>query len=245
MFSLTGKKALVTGATGGIGGAIAGTLHQAGATVALSGTRAEKLQEVASALGERTFILPCNLADKAAVAKLSADAEEKMGGLDIIICNAGITKDGLSMRMSDDDFAAVLDINLASSFTLIRSSLRGMMKRRYGRIVTVTSIVGVMGNAGQANYAASKAGLIGMSKSIAAEVASRGITVNCIAPGFIKTAMTDVLTDTQKEAMNARIPMGVMGEPSDIAHAVVFLASEEARYITGQTLHINGGMLMI
>ncbi|NDF11581.1 MAG: 3-oxoacyl-[acyl-carrier-protein] reductase [Proteobacteria bacterium] len=245
MFSLNGKKALVTGATGGIGGAIAATLHQAGATVSLSGTRQEKLQELSSQLGERTFALPCNLADKVAVAKLAADAEEKMGGLDIIICNAGITKDGLSMRMSDEDFMHVIDINLASSFTLIRSSLRGMMKRRYGRIVTITSIVGVMGNPGQANYAASKAGLIGMSKSIAAEVASRGITVNCIAPGFIRTAMTDVLTDAQKEGMNAKIPMGMMGESQDIANTALFLASEESRYITGQTIHVNGGMIMI
>lgn len=245
MSILAGKSALVTGATGGIGEAIAKSLSEAGATVALSGTREEKLKEVAGGLKGTTHILPCNLSDSEAVANLAKEAEEAMGAIDILICNAGITKDGLAMRMSDEDFANVINVNLQSAFTLVRSSLRGMMKRKSGRIITMASIVGVMGNAGQANYCASKAGLIGMTKSIAAETASRGITANAIAPGFIRTPMTDALNEDQQNAMLSRIPAGSFGEPEDIANACVFLASDNARYITGQTLHINGGMLMV
>ncbi len=245
MFSLSGKTALVTGATGGIGEAIAKTLHAQGATVALSGTRREKLDELAQNFGERVHVLPCNLKDLPAVQALSGEAEKAMGSLHILVCNAGITRDNLAIRMKDEDWSEVIDVNLTSSFHLIKSSLRGMMKQRYGRIINITSIVGVMGNAGQANYCASKAGMIGMSKSLAQEVASRGITINCIAPGFISTAMTDKLTDEQKENMRKHIPLGVFGEPSDIANATAYLASDEARYVTGQTLHVNGGMLMV
>jgi 3-oxoacyl-[acyl-carrier protein] reductase len=245
MFDLTGKKALVTGASGGIGGAIAAALSAQGAEVALSGTRKERLEAVAGEISGKSHILPCDLSDKEAVKNLAKQAEEAMGGLDIIINNAGITKDNLAMRMSDEDWQDVLDINLTSSFLLVRGALRGMMKRKSGRIINITSIVGVMGNPGQANYAASKGGMIGMSKSLAAEVASRGITINCIAPGFIATAMTDKLTDDQKNAMTDRIPAGAMGEAADIANAAVFLASDEASYITGQTIHVNGGMLMV
>lgn len=245
MFDLTGKTALITGATGGIGGAIATALHARGATVALSGTRTEKLEELAAQLGERAFVTPANLSDADSVAGLIPAAESAMGQVDILVNNAGLTRDGLAMRMKDEDWDAVLRVNLTSSFQLARACLKGMMKRRYGRIISITSIVGVTGNPGQCNYAASKAGLIGMSKSLAAEVASRGITVNCVAPGFIATAMTEVLPDAQKEKLNAGIPMGRMGSSDDIAAAVLYLASAEAGYVTGQTLHVNGGMAMI
>jgi 3-oxoacyl-[acyl-carrier protein] reductase len=245
MFDLTGKTALITGATGGIGGAIAASLHARGATVALSGTRKEKLDELAASLGERAFVVPANLSDPESVAALVPAAEAAMGQVDILVNNAGLTRDTLAMRMKDEDWAAVLQVNLTAAFTLSRACLKGMMKRRFGRIVSITSIVGVTGNPGQCNYAASKAGLIGMSKSLAAEVASRGITVNCVAPGFIATAMTDVLPDAQKEKLNAGIPMGRMGSSDDIAAAVLYLASAEAGYVTGQTLHVNGGMAMI
>lgn len=246
MFNLTGKNALITGASGGIGGAIAKALHAAGAVVTISGTREEKLNEMAASLGnERVHIAVCNLSDLEAVKTLAKTAEEKMGSVDILVNNAGITKDQLSMRMSDDDWSEVIKVNLTASFFLTRACLRGMMKKRFGRIVNITSIVGTMGNPGQANYAASKAGIIGMSKSIAAEVASRGITSNCIAPGFISTAMTDKLNDQQKDLMKKNIPSGEFGTSEDIAAAALYLASEEAKYVTGQTLHINGGMLMV
>lgn len=245
MFDLTGKCALVTGASGGIGSAIATALHGAGATVALSGTRKEKLEEVAAVLGERTFILPCNLSDNTAVAALPKEAEAAMGSLDILVNNAGITKDNLFMRMKDEEWDDVIQVNLSASFRLARGSLRGMMKRRWGRIISITSVVGTMGNPGQGNYAATKAGLVGMSKSLAQEVASRNITVNCIAPGFIDTAMTEDLPDAQKELLLTNIPAGRLGSGADIAAGAVYLASEEAAYITGQTLHINGGMAMI
>lgn len=245
MFDLTGKCALVTGASGGIGGAIAKALHAQGATVALSGTRREALEAVAAELGERAFVTPANLSDPESVAALIPAAEQAMGQVDILVNNAGLTRDNLALRMKDDEWDDVLRVNLTSSFQLARACLRGMMKRRFGRIVGITSIVGVTGNPGQANYAASKAGMIGMSKSLAAEVASRGITVNTVAPGFIATAMTDALGDAQKDKLNAGIPMGRMGTPEDIAAAVVYLASAEAGYVTGQTLHVNGGMAMI
>lgn len=245
MFDLTGKCALVTGASGGIGGAIASALHGAGATVALSGTRKEKLDEVASALGERTHVLPCNLSDNEAVSALPKEAEGAMGTLDILVNNAGITKDNLFMRMKDEEWDEVIQINLSASFRLAKASLRGMMKRRWGRIISITSVVGTMGNPGQGNYAATKAGLVGMSKSLAQEVASRNITVNCIAPGFIDTAMTEDLPEAQKELLLANIPVGRLGSGADIAAGAVYLASEEAAYITGQTLHINGGMAMV
>ncbi len=245
MFDLTGKFALVTGASGGIGAAIARQLHGRGATVGLSGTREEALQEVAESLKERVHVLPCNLSDAAAVDGLISAAEGAMGQLDILVNNAGLTRDGLAMRMKDEDWDIVMDVNLKAAFKLSRNALRGMMKRRFGRIIGITSIVGVTGNPGQANYAASKAGMIGMSKSLAQEVASRGITVNCIAPGFIETAMTDALSDAQKETLLAGVPAGMLGRPENIASAVVYLASDEAAYITGQTLHVNGGMVMI
>lgn len=245
MFDLTGKCALVTGASGGIGAAIAKMLHAQGANVALSGTRREKLDELAAELGERAFVTPANLSDAESVAALIPAAEKEMGQVDILVNNAGLTRDNLAMRLKADDWDAVLRVNLTSSFQLAQACLRGMMKRRFGRIVNITSIVGVTGNPGQTNYAASKAGMIGMSKSLAAEVASRGITVNCVAPGFIATAMTDVLPDAQKEKLNAGIPMGRMGSADDIAAAVTYLASVEAGYVTGQTLHVNGGMAMI
>ncbi|MCW5750654.1 MAG: 3-oxoacyl-[acyl-carrier-protein] reductase [Alphaproteobacteria bacterium] len=246
MFDLTGKTALVTGASGGIGSAIARALHRQGAAVALSGTRLEALEALAGELGERAFALPCNLADGAAVDALVPAAEEKLGGrLDILVNNAGLTRDQLAMRMKDEDWQSVLDVNLTAAFRLAKAAMRGMMKRRFGRIVSITSVVGVTGNPGQANYAASKAGLIGMSKSLAQELASRGITVNCVAPGFIASAMTDALNQAQKEAIMARIPAGRLGEGAEIAAAVVYLASEEAAYVTGQTLHVNGGMAMI
>ena len=245
MFDLTGMTALVTGATGGLGGAIARALHAQGATIALSGTRAAALETLASELGERVHVLPCDLSDKSAVEALVPAAEAAMGKLDILVNNAGVTRDGLFMRMKDDDWEQVLAINLTSAFRLSRAALRGMMKRRHGRIISITSVVGVTGNAGQGNYAASKAGMIGMSKSLAAEVASRNITVNCVAPGFISSPMTDVLNEKQKDSIMATIPAGRLGEGNDVAAAVVYLASREAGYVTGQTLHVNGGMAMI
>lgn len=245
MFDLTGRTALVTGATGGIGAAIAKALHGAGATIAISGTRAAVLEELKSALGERVHVVPCNLSDPVDVERLAPAAEAAMGGLDILINNAGITKDGLSMRMKDEDWTSVLEVNLTASFRLCRSAMRGMTKRRWGRIVNITSVVGVTGNAGQANYVASKAGVIGLSKSLAQELASRNITVNCVAPGFIATPMTDVLSAKQKEAILAKVPVGRLGFPDEIAAAALYLASDEAAYVTGQTLHVNGGMAMI
>lgn len=245
MFDLTGKTALVTGATGGLGGAIARALHAQGATVALSGTRKEALEALAGELGGRTHILPCNLSDKDQVEALVPAAEAAMGHLDILVNNAGVTRDNLFMRMKDEEWETVIAVNLTAAFRLARASLKGMMKRRYGRIISVTSVVGVTGNPGQGNYAASKAGLIGMSKSLAQEVASRNITVNCVAPGFIKSPMTDVLNDKQKESILGSVPMGRLGEGGDIGAAVAYLASAEAGYVTGQTLHVNGGMAMI
>ncbi len=246
MFSLQGKTALVTGASGGIGAAVAKALHAAGATVAISGTRAAVLEELKTELGsERVHVVPCNLSSPEDVEKLVPAAEAAMGGLDILVNNAGITRDGLAMRMKDEDWQAVLDVNLTSSFRLARAAMKLMMKKRWGRIVSVTSIVGVTGNAGQANYVASKAALIGLSKSLAQELATRNVTVNCVAPGFIATPMTDALNDKQKEAILTKIPAGRMGLPADIAAAVLYLASEEAGYVTGHTLHINGGMAMV
>jgi 3-oxoacyl-[acyl-carrier protein] reductase len=245
MFDLTGKTALVTGASGGIGGAIATALHNAGATVGLSGTRVEPLEALAAQLGERVHVLPCNLSDAEAVTALPKQAVEAMGSLDILVNNAGITRDNLFMRMSDDEWSSVMDVNLTSSMRLCKGAIRGMIKARWGRIVNITSIVGATGNPGQANYAASKAGMVGMSKSIAYEVASRGITVNCVAPGFIATAMTDKLTDDQKNGILGQIPAGRMGEADEIAAAVLYLSSKEAAYVTGATLHVNGGMAML
>ncbi|WP_026379013.1 3-oxoacyl-[acyl-carrier-protein] reductase [Afifella pfennigii] len=245
MFSLEGKRALVTGASGGIGGAIARAMHAQGAVVALSGTREEALSKLAGELGERTHVLVADLADSAAVDALVGRAEEAMGGLDILVNNAGLTRDGLAMRMKDADWEIVIKVNLEAAFRLSRAALKGMMRQRNGRILNITSVVGVTGNAGQANYAASKAGLIGMSKALAQEVASRGITVNCVAPGFITSAMTDALSEKQREGILAAIPAGRLGGGDDIAATAVFLASEEASYITGQTLHVNGGMAMI
>jgi 3-oxoacyl-(acyl-carrier-protein) reductase len=245
MFDLTGKTALVTGASGGIGGAIATALHGAGATVALSGTREAPLAALAAELGGRAHVLPCDLSDPAAVEGLVKRAVEAMGAMDILVNNAGITRDGLMLRMSDDDWAAVIDVNLTASFRLCRAALRGMMKARWGRIVQIGSVVGTGGNPGQANYAAAKAGLVGMSKSLAAEVASRGITVNTVAPGFIATAMTDKLNDDQKTRLLADIPAGRMGSAGEVAAAVLYLASAEAGYVTGATIHVNGGMAMV
>ena len=246
MFNLSGKTALITGATGGIGAAIAKALHQQGATIAISGTREAVLQELAQSLGgERVHVLACNLSNPEDVEKLVPAAEAAMGSLDILVNNAGITRDMLAMRMKDEDWAAVIDVNLTASFRLSRAAIKGMMKRRAGRIIGITSVVGVTGNPGQANYAASKAGMIGMSKALAQEVASRGITVNCVAPGFIATPMTDELNDKQKEAILGAVPAGKLGTPEDISAAVLYLASDEAQYVTGQTLHVNGGMAMI
>lgn len=245
MFDLTGKCALVTGASGGIGAAIATALHGAGAIVTLSGTREGPLQDLAAQLGSRAHVLPCNLSDGAAVDALPKQAAEVMGSLDILVNNAGITQDNLLMRMSDEQWQKVIDINLTATMRLMRASLRGMMKARWGRIVNITSVVGATGNAGQVNYAASKAGVVGASKALAQEVASRGITVNCIAPGFIATPMTEVLSDDQKAGLNARIPAGRMGTPEEIGAGVLYLASSEAGYVTGAVLHINGGMAMI
>jgi 3-oxoacyl-[acyl-carrier protein] reductase len=246
MFDLSGKTALVTGATGGIGGAIARALHSRGAHVVLSGTRRENLNELAAELGEHTSSVVCDLADSAAVDGLVAAAEAAAGApLDILVANAGITRDGLLLRMKDDDWGAVLKVNLESYFRLSRAALRGMMKRRAGRIIGITSIVGVTGNPGQANYAASKAGLIGFSKALAQEVASRNITVNCVAPGFIASPMTDALDQGRKTQILSTIPQGRLGAGADVAAACVYLASDEAAYVTGQTLHVNGGMAMI
>ncbi len=245
MFDLSGKRALVTGASGGIGGAIARGLHGQGAVVALSGTRTDALETLAGDLGDRVHVVPCDLGEAGGPAALVGDAESAMGGIDILVNNAGLTRDGLALRMKDEDWQAVLDVNLTASFYIIRAALKTMTRARWGRIINITSIVGVTGNAGQANYAASKAGMIGMTKSIAQEVAKRNITLNCVAPGFIATAMTDKLNDSQKESIMQIIPAGRMGTPEDISAAVLYLASEEASYVTGQTLHVNGGMAMI
>lgn len=245
MFSLEGKNALVTGATGGIGEAIARVLHAQGATVSLSGTRAEKLEALAADLGERAFVTPANLSDRGAVDALLPLAEEKMGSVDVLVNNAGITRDNIFMRMKDEEWDQVLEVNLSSGFRLCRAAIKGMMKRRSGRIIGITSVVGVTGNPGQVNYAAAKAGMIGMYKSLAREVASRNITVNTIAPGFIETAMTDALNDKQKESILTSVPAGRLGTSAEIASAALYLASDEAAYVTGQTLHVNGGMAMI
>ena len=246
MFDLTGKTALVTGATGGIGGAIAKTLHGQGAAVVLSGTRIEALEKLKAELGERTFIAQANLSDVASVEALPKAAEEAAGGtIDILVNNAGITRDNLFLRMKDDEWDQVIAVNLTAVFRLSRAALRGMMKKRWGRIIQISSLVGTTGNPGQGNYAAAKAGLVGMSKSLAAEVASRNITVNVVAPGFVQTAMTEVLDDKYKELIAQRIPVGRMGTPEEIAAAVLYLASPEAAYVTGETIHVNGGMAMI
>ena len=245
MLDLTGKKALVTGATGGLGGAIARRLHAQGATVALSGTRVEALEALAKELGERAEVTPCDLSDRDSVEALVPAAEAKLGGLDILVNNAGVTRDNLFMRLKDEDWDLVLAVNLTAAFRLSRAAVKSMMRRRYGRIVSIGSVVGTSGNPGQGNYAASKAGLIGMSKSLAAEVASRNITVNVVAPGFIESPMTDVLSEKQREGILADVPMGRLGHGADVAAAVAYLASEEAGYVTGQTLHVNGGMAMI
>ncbi|MDC0146257.1 3-oxoacyl-[acyl-carrier-protein] reductase [Amylibacter sp.] len=245
MFELEGKCALITGASGGIGGSIARALYAQGAKVALSGTRIDPLKALADDLGDRAFIVPCNLSDVDAVKALPQKASEEMGGIDILVNNAGITKDNLFMRMSDDDWHQVIDVNLTSTMHLMKSVMRTMMKQRFGRIINITSIVGVTGNAGQVNYAASKAGMIGMTKSFAQEIATRGITANCIAPGFIETAMTAELPENVIKNMLDAIPQGRMGQADEVAASVAFLASNEASYITGQTLHINGGMAMI
>lgn len=245
MFNLEGKRALITGASGGIGGAIATALHGAGATVSLSGTRTGPLEDLAASLGSRAHVLPCNLSDAEAVDALPKQAAAEMGGVDILVNNAGITRDNLFMRMSDEEWASVLEVNLTSTMRLCRGVLRGMMKARWGRIVNISSVVGATGNPGQGNYAASKAGMVGMSKSLAYEVASRGITVNAVAPGFIATAMTDKLNEDQKGKILTQIPAGRMGNGEEIASAVLYLAAPEAGYVTGTVLHVNGGMAMI
>jgi 3-oxoacyl-[acyl-carrier protein] reductase len=246
MFDLNGKTALVTGASGGIGGAIASTLHAQGARVVISGTRLEALNSLKETLGERAFIAACDLGDKAAVEDLVKRSETAAGApIDILVNNAGITRDNLFLRMKDDEWDQVIAVDLSAAFRLSRAVLRGMMKKRWGRIIAITSIVGVTGNPGQGNYAAAKAGLIGMAKALAAEVASRNITVNTVAPGFIATAMTDALTEEQKSALLGRVPMGRLGDPKDVAAAVAYLASEEAAYVTGHTIHVNGGMAMV
>jgi 3-oxoacyl-[acyl-carrier protein] reductase len=245
MFDLAGKTALVTGATGGLGGTIAKALQRQGATVALSGTRREVLDGLAAEIGERVHVLPCNLADKNEVEALVPKAEETMGQLDILVANAGITRDNLFVQLKDEDWDQVIDVNLTATFRLTRAAVRGMMRRRFGRIIGITSVVGVTGNPGQGNYAASKAGMIGMIKSVAAEYARRGVTANCVAPGFISTPMTDKLNEKQREAILGRVPAGRLGTSEDVAAAVVYLASNEANYMTGQTLHVNGGMAMI
>ncbi len=245
MFDLTGRTALVTGATGGIGGAVAKALHGQGATVAISGTRREALDALAGELGERVHVLPCNLSDTADVEALVPAAEAAMGQLDILVCNAGITRDNLFVQLRDEDWDDVIKVNLSATFRLARAATKLMMRKRYGRIIAITSVVGVTGNAGQGNYAASKAGLIGMMKSVAAEYARRNVTANCIAPGFIATPMTDVLNDKQREAVLGKVPAGRLGTPEDIAAAAVYLSSAEAAYVTGQTIHVNGGMAMI
>ena len=245
MFELSGKTALVTGASGGIGGAIARALHKQGATVTLSGTRADALEQLKAALGERAHVVAAKMDDAADIERLAKEAEAAMGKIDILVNNAGITRDNISMRLKDEDWEKVLQVNLTGTFRLIRAVMRGMMRRRHGRVINITSIVGIIGNPGQANYAAAKAGLIGMSKSLAQELASRAITVNCLAPGFIATPMTDVLSDDQKKVILGRVPAERLGTPEEIAAGVVYLASDEAAYVTGQTLHINGGMAMI
>ncbi len=245
MFDLSGRKALVTGATGGIGEAIARILHAQGAIVGLHGTRVEKLEALAADLGDRVKLLPANLSDRSEVKQLAEKAETELEGVDILVNNAGITRDGLFVRMSDDDWDSVLEINLGSVFRLTRELTHPMMRRRFGRIINITSVVGVTGNPGQANYCASKAGLIGFSKSLAQEIASRSITVNCVAPGFIESAMTDKLNDKQRDAIMGAIPMKRMGNGAEVASAVAYLASNEASYVTGQTVHVNGGMAMI
>ncbi len=245
MFDLTGKCALVTGASGGIGGAIARQLHAAGATVGLSGTREAPLQALAAELGDRAHVLPCNLSDPEAVTALPKQAADAMGAVDILVNNAGITRDNIFMRMSDEEWQSVIDVNLTATFRLCKGVLRGMMKARWGRIINISSVVGATGNPGQGNYAAAKAGMVGMSKSLAYEVASRGITVNAVAPGFIETAMTDKLTDDQKSAILTQIPTGRMGTADEIAGAVLYLAAPQAGYVTGTTLHVNGGMAML
>ena len=245
MFDLSGKSALVTGASGGIGGEIARALHAQGATVGLSGTRVEPLEKLKAELGGRAHVLPCDLGDPAAIEGLLKSADAALGGIDILVNNAGLTRDNLALRMKDEDWQKVIDVNLTAGFRLARGAMRGMMKKRWGRIIGITSIVGVTGNPGQANYAAAKAGMIGMSKSLAQEVASRAITVNCVAPGFIETQMTDALTEDQKARIMATIPAGRLGQSAEIAAAVVYLASQEAAYVTGQTIHVNGVMAMI
>jgi 3-oxoacyl-[acyl-carrier protein] reductase len=245
MFDLSGRKALVTGATGGIGGAIARALHAQGATVTLSGTRRAALDELARNLGERVHVAEANLSDRESVEALVPAAEAAMGGLDILVNNAGVTRDNLFLRMKDEEWDAVLAVNLTAAFRLSRAAVKGMMRRRHGRIVSVGSVVGTTGNGGQGNYAASKAGLIGMTKALAAEVASRGVTANVVAPGFIESPMTDALNDKQREGILGNVPMGRLGQGADVAAAVIYLSSDEAAYVTGQTLHVNGGMAMI
>jgi 3-oxoacyl-[acyl-carrier protein] reductase len=245
MFDLSGKTALVTGATGGIGGAIARALHRQGATVAISGTRPDALEGLHTELKDRVHVLPCNLADKTEVEALVPKAEEAMGKLDILVANAGITKDNLFVQLRDEDWDQVIEVNLTATFRLTRAAVRGMMRRRFGRVIGITSVVGVTGNPGQGNYTAAKAGMIGMLKSVAQEYAKRGVTANCIAPGFIATPMTDKLNDKQRESILTKVPAGRLGTPADVAASVVFLASDEAAYLTGQTLHVNGGMAMI
>ncbi|MGH6865051.1 MAG: 3-oxoacyl-[acyl-carrier-protein] reductase [Methyloceanibacter sp.] len=245
MFDLTGKGALVTGATGGIGGAVARSLHAQGANVGISGTKTERLEALAAELGSRVSVLPCDLRDRTTVSQLPESAEKALGPVDILVNNAGITHDNLFMRMKDEEWDDVIAVNLTSVFVLTRGILRNMMRRRYGRIVNIASISGVLGNPGQGNYAASKAGLVGMTKSLAREVASRGVTANCIAPGFISTPMTDALTPKQVDAIAAAIPTQTFGKPEDVAAAAVFLASSEAAYVTGETIHVNGGMVMV
>jgi 3-oxoacyl-[acyl-carrier protein] reductase len=245
MFDLTGKRALVTGASGGIGAAIARSLYGQGAAVTLAGRRLDALDTLASELGERASVAEADLAQPGAADALAEAATSRMGGVDILVNNAGLTRDNLALRLKDEDWQAVLDVNLTAAFRLSRACLRGMLRQRWGRIISITSIVGATGNPGQANYAASKAGLVGMSKALAVEVASRGITVNCVAPGFIVTAMTEALNEAQREALTQRIPCARLGEPADVAACVAFLASPEAAYITGQTIHVNGGMAMI
>ena len=245
MFDLTGKTALVTGSTGTIGGAIARRLHGQGATIAISGTRVEVLEQLASALGERVHVLPCNLADAAAVEALVPRAEELLGQLDVLVANAGVTRDNLLVQLRDEDWEQVIAINLGATFRLTRAAVRGMMRRRFGRIIAITSVVGFTGNAGQSNYVAAKAGIAGMIKATAAEYSKRGVTANCVAPGFIVTPMTDKLNDKQREVILSKVPAGRAGTPDEVAAAVVFLASNEAAYVTGQTVHVNGGMAMI
>ena len=245
MFKLDGCSALINGASGGIGSAIARALHKQGATVFLTGRKEEALKNIAQELGTRTHIQVADLSDNEAINDLIVTANDVMGGLDILINNAGLTRDGLAMRMKDEDWAEVLEVNLTAGFRLARAVLRGMMKNRYGRIINITSVVGQIGNPGQVNYVASKSGVTGMTKALAAEVASRGITVNCVAPGFIATAMTDNLSDVQKQTMLERIPIGRFGDPADVAGCVIFLASKEGGYLTGQTMHVNGGMAMV